>query len=163
MFSFKAADLSWCNLATSHKNKPGWVRRKEIKFHPPLGSMLNALHQETGMMAEPKLNKSPGGIQRNCSHPLVSHHSCIFVWSHQAAGSSMQERDSESSQWGAGAIWDCGEGGCISTVPFPWTRPEMWCTSGCSFLFVSDSVMLGMCQRVHTWARRSDYPYWQQG
>lgn len=53
MFSFKG---KIGHSAIAHKNNnPGWVKRKEIKFYPPLGSMLNDLHQQAGMMSEPKL------------------------------------------------------------------------------------------------------------
>lgn len=103
-------DLSQRNLATSHKNNPGWVKRKEIKFLPSseFDVKCSASTNWDDYWATAKMNKTPGGIQRNCSHQLGSRHANIFVWSHQAPKSSDQEWVSESSlPRGAQIIGDC--------------------------------------------------------
>lgn len=58
---FQGEDFSQYNLATSHKHNTGWVKRKETTFYTPLGLMVNALHQQTGMMTVPQLMSETSG------------------------------------------------------------------------------------------------------
>lgn len=145
-------DLSQCDLASSYKNNTGWVRGKEMRFCLPLGLLVNALHHQRGMMTEPQTNER-GDPRRNCSHQFLSHLSNIFVWCDQPSENSEREW---VIQWSLGYEeqksvethgWEGYDGGDVS---FPLSSIWSWCVSSCSFMFVSEWMLLGMLKWVHT-------------
>lgn len=96
MFSFKGWICVSAILPHHTKTNPGWVKRKEIKFYPPLGLMLNALHQQTGMITEPRLKWiRPWEVSKETAvSAVISSLQLLYMES-----SSTQEFRAGVSQW----------------------------------------------------------------
>lgn len=140
MFSFKGKICRSAILPHHTKTTLDELRERKLNFYPPLGLMLNALHQQTGMITEPQLkwirpreaSKETAVINWGLVTPIflsrVIKHPRVQIRSESVSHHWHEEHKSLETVLHGGGCNGCN-------VSFPWALPE----SGASLVAASCS------------------------